>query len=117
MSKKRGTDMARTVEDFAEDLGRPLGTARNKAEGWLGQRNDVAKQLAQIRDAASQILGKLTGGGTKRAAAVRKSRPRRPGGSQNKVVKTKRRMSAAARTRISAAQKARRATVKPGRKN
>ena len=40
------------IEDFAEDLGRLLGTAQAKAQGWLGQRQNVAKQLEQIRDTA-----------------------------------------------------------------
>ena len=44
------TSASSKIEDFAEDLGRLLGTARAKAEGWLGQRQNVAKQLEQIGD-------------------------------------------------------------------
>ena len=49
------------IESFAEDLGRLLGTARAKAESWLGQRQNVAKQLEQIRDTAAGLLSQLTG--------------------------------------------------------
>ena len=49
------------MEEFAEDLGRLLGTARAKAEGWLGQRQNVAKQLEQIRDTATGLLNQLPG--------------------------------------------------------
>src|SRR5688500_19682048 len=48
-------------EGFAEDLGRLLGAARAKAEGWLGQRQNVARQLEQIRDTAAGLLNQLTG--------------------------------------------------------
>ena len=33
------------IGGFAEDLGRLLGQARNKAEGWLGQRQAIVKQM------------------------------------------------------------------------
>src|SRR5687767_12104947 len=49
------------IEGFAEDLGRLLGAARAKAEGWLGQRQNVARQLEQIRDTAAGLLNQLTG--------------------------------------------------------
>src|SRR5690349_16663232 len=49
------------IEAFADDLGRLLGTARAKAEGWLGQREAIAKHLADIRDTATGLLAQLTG--------------------------------------------------------
>ena len=42
--------------DFAEDLGKLLGTAEAKASSWLDQRKSIASQLAQIRDTASHYL-------------------------------------------------------------
>ena len=58
------------VEQFAEDLGRLLGTVQAKAEGWVGQRNEIAKRLADIRDTASQLLQQL---GDRGVAAVRRA--------------------------------------------
>src|SRR4051812_7621029 len=49
------------VEEFAEDLGRLLGTARAKAEGWMGQRQAIVKHLEGVRDTASQLLNQLRG--------------------------------------------------------
>jgi hypothetical protein len=37
------------------------GTARAKAEGWLGQRQSIAEQLTNIRDTAADLLQQLTG--------------------------------------------------------
>jgi hypothetical protein len=100
------------IEGFAEDLGRLLGTAQNKAEGWLGQRKQIAKSLEGIRDTATKLLGQL---GTEAGRAYRRGRrgyaskrgPGRP---------TRRRLSAKARAAISAAQKARWAKVRAEKK-
>jgi hypothetical protein len=97
-----------TVEDFAEDLGRLHGTARAKAEGWLGQRQNVTKQLEQIRDTASDLLGQLTGGrigGRKRSGRPRKKAmgPRATASGAS----PRRKLSAKAREAISRAQKKR----------
>jgi hypothetical protein len=103
--------------DFAEDLGRLLGTAQAKADGWLNQRTTIAEQLAQIRDTANQYLQQLTGGGAATTGgAVPGGRKGRPPGSTNKRApgrppgsgrKKKRTMSAEARQKIAAAQRAR----------
>ena len=105
------------IEEFAEDLGRLLGTARAKAEGWIGQRQTVAKHLEDIRDTATELLKKLGGSwgsstpdgdsdGTRRTG-----RPRNGAAAEQSDVVTggpkKRTMSAAARKAISDAQKAR----------
>ena len=42
------------TEEVAEDLSKLLGAARAKAQGWLGQRTQIAKTLEGIRDTASQ---------------------------------------------------------------
>jgi hypothetical protein len=111
------------IEEFAEDLGRLLGTARAKAEGWMGQRQSIAKQLAGIRDTASDLLQELTTSGARMAAAVRRGRRlgRPPGGknraSANGPGRPKRRkMSAKARKAISDAQKRRWAAQKAAEK-
>ena len=52
-------DRTSKIEDWAEDLGRLLGTAKARAEGWIGQRQNVAKQLEQIRDTATSLLTQL----------------------------------------------------------
>jgi hypothetical protein len=122
MAKRRGT-MAATehrIEDFAEDLGKMLGQARNKAEGWLGQRDAIVKNLTQLRDEATKLLAQL--GHDASTAAQRSVRilRGRPTASRalivNKLrempVRKRRKMSKAARAKISAAQKARWAKVK-----
>jgi ABC-type transporter Mla subunit MlaD len=60
--------------DFAETLGRLLGTAESKARGWMDQRKQIASQLAQVRDKADQLLRELTGGAAQMAVAVTRSR-------------------------------------------
>lgn len=108
------------IEDFAEELGTLLGNARAKAEGWLGQRTQIADTLESIRDTASKLLSEL-GHQAQRVArrgrpagtrSVTKRGPSRaePGGRK------RRKMSAKARAAISAAQKARWAKVKAGEK-
>jgi hypothetical protein len=47
--------------DFAEDLGRLLGTAERKANDWLAQRREVTKQLTELRDKATQLLERIGG--------------------------------------------------------
>src|SRR4051794_11518412 len=45
----KGPAPADVLGDFAEDLGKLLGTAQAKASSWLDQRKVIADQLAQIR--------------------------------------------------------------------
>jgi hypothetical protein len=118
-----GDSVEGAIGGFAEDLGRLLGQARNKADSWLGQRQAIVKQLTQLRDEASSLLNQL---GHQAAAAGRRGRrvadsfvagyqkrgPGRPKGSGKK----KGTMSAAARAAISRAQKARWAKQKAGKK-
>lgn len=114
------------IEGFAEDLGKMLGTARTKAEGWLGQRQTIVKNLTALRDEATKLLADL---GHEAAVAGRRgqravgnviSRVKRgrPAGSRNvaKGPRKKRKMSAAARKAISDAQKKRWAAQKAGDK-
>ena len=102
-------------EDFAEELGKLLGTAQAKAEGWLGQRKQISQALVGIRDTATRLLSDLGHG----AQAVIKRRGR-PVGSKNQPApqgkRKRRKMSAKARAAISAAQKARWAKLKAAEK-
>jgi hypothetical protein len=70
-----------TLVEMAEDLGKLLGTAQNRMEAWLGERQEIATKLVQIRDTANQYLRDLTAGGANIAAAIergRRSAPKRP---------------------------------------
>ena len=107
------------IEGFAEDLGNLLGTARAKAENWMGQRRTIVKNLTELRDTATKLLSDLghqaeriarrgRPAGSRNAAPVKRG-PGRPAGSGRKK---KRKMSAAARKAISDAQKRRWAAQK-----
>src|SRR5262245_59894050 len=112
------------LEDFAEELGRLLGTAEAKAKGWLSQREQIAKTLAGIRDTANSLLNQLGERATGVARVVQRGRRGRPPGlgkrgpgrpklSGKKPGRPKRwKMSAKARAAISAAQKKRWAKVR-----
>jgi hypothetical protein len=115
---KRGRPAKSTehrIEAFAEDLGRLLGAARAKADNWLGQRQAISKSLIDIRDTASKLLTQL--GHQAEAISRRRGRPRK---EEIKYApapvsrKKRRKMSPAARAKISAAQKKRWAKVKQG---
>jgi hypothetical protein len=112
------TSTEHKIKEFAEDLDGLLGTARAKAEGWLGQRQEIVKHLSEIRDTATKLLSDL---GHHSQEVVHPGRRGRPPGSRNNTAlvvnkirglaaaagRKKRTMSAEARARISAAQKAR----------
>jgi hypothetical protein len=104
MARKRRR--GKSIEGFAEDLGRILGTAQSKAEGWLGQRQTIARQLVQIRDTASGLLSQLTSSGARAGRAFRR------GAVTAALVVKKRKLSPAARKAISDAQKRRWAAVR-----
>jgi hypothetical protein len=59
MAKKKKRD---ALGDFAEDVGRLLGTTERKASEWLSQRTIVARKLAAVRDQAQALLSKLNAG-------------------------------------------------------
>ena len=101
---------AKAVVDFAEDLGRLLGTAQAKASNWLSQRKNVIDELTQLRDTANQLLRDLTGGESSLASGTRGRRGRRAAanGASGGAVSTatpgragRRKMSAAARKAVS----------------
>jgi hypothetical protein len=112
------------IEDFAEDLGKMLGHARNKAEGWLSQRDAIVKNLTQLRDEATKLLAQLghdAGSAAERGVRILRGRPpavralvvNKP---REAPIRKRRKMSKAARAKISAAQKARWAKQKAAAK-
>jgi len=103
-------DKAETrLEEFAEDLGRLLGQAQHKAASWLDQRNAIADHLIGVRDTASRLLAQLgvqeSGRSASGPASTLPAAQRT--GRRSAAGKKKRVMSAEARARISAAQRAR----------
>ena len=114
--------------DFAEDLGRILGDAQTKATAWLEQRQNIAKQLTEIRDTANKYLQQLGTEGAQLADRFQKGRRGRPAGSASRgpghpagsadapAPGVGRTMSAAARKRISDAQKERWAKLRAGKR-
>jgi hypothetical protein len=93
-------------DEFASDLGKLLGTAQTKAEGWLSQRAHIVKQLTAVRDTASKLLRDL---GHEAAHIARRGRPagKRGPGRPQREAKPRRKLSARARKAISDAQKKR----------
>jgi hypothetical protein len=95
------------LEDFAEDLGRILGQAQNKAASWLEQRKAIAAHLTSVRDTATSLLAQLGLAGAARGRRPQEPKAKRGPGRPAKRGPRKRTMSAEARAKISAAQKAR----------
>lgn len=104
------------IGGFAEDLGRLLGTAQAKAQGWIGQRHTIAKQLQQIRDTAAGLLSELTNTAAPRRRGGRRSTVEIAAASGGPAVRRKRKLSAKARKAISDAQKRRWAAVRAAKK-
>ncbi len=107
------------IVDFAEDLGRLLGTAQRKASEWMGQRKAVVQQLQEIRSTADELLRQLTDRAQSAVGISGRQRGRPVGSSSGQPArrgrppgKKKRTMSAEARERIAAAQRRRWAKVK-----
>jgi hypothetical protein len=46
---------------FAEQVGRIVGTVQTRAEGWL-DRKMLTDQIAHVRDSATHLLERLSGG-------------------------------------------------------
>ena len=66
--------LEKKLMDLAENLGRLVGTAEHKATTLLGGREEIARQLTQIRDTCNSYLQELTSGGAAFADAVRRGR-------------------------------------------
>ncbi len=99
------------IEAFAEDLGKLLGHAQNRAQDWLGQKKQIVAHLEGIRDTANGLLSQLghqaqkavTSGTRAYRSATKAAAP----GVANVVEKKTRALTAAARKAISDAQKRR----------
>jgi hypothetical protein len=90
------------LSDFAEDLGRLLGTAQSKARNWLDQRKAISQQLTRVRQTADSLLRQLAGGTADMDVAVggaRGTRRGRPPGSKNVKKRRGRRTFTAAQRR------------------
>ena len=64
--------MEQRVVAFAEQLGRIVGTVQARAEGWM-DRETLNKQIASVRDSASELLDQLKTTVTKAATATKAS--------------------------------------------
>lgn len=93
------------IEAFAEDLGRLLGTARARAESWLGQRKLVMEQLEQIRGTADGLLRQLRT--ATHDAAVTLARDAEPSSASQPARSRRRKLSAEGRAKIVEAQRRR----------
>ncbi len=99
------------IEAFAEDLGKILGQAQNKAEGWLAQRKEIVGYLEGVRATATNLLSQLghvsgnAAGTAKRA--YRKTANTQPEEVAGKVKRATRVLSDEAKAAIAAAQKKR----------
>ena len=70
----RNAGLEKKLLDLAENLGRLVGTAEHKATTLLGGREEIARQLTQIRDTCNSYLQELSSGGAAFADAVRRGR-------------------------------------------
>jgi hypothetical protein len=97
------------LEAFAEDLGDLLGQAQGKAESWLGQRKAIAEHLIGVRDTATKLLAQLGIADGPAPGRTSRTKGAEPGEVQPMPLtkKKRRKMSAQARARIAAAQRAR----------
>jgi hypothetical protein len=64
--------MEQRVIAFAEQLGRIYGTVQARAEGWM-DRDALNKQIAGVRDSASELLAQLSGGVTSLTTSATKA--------------------------------------------
>ena len=78
MAKRRSAEDDSKIIDFAEDLGRLLGTAERKANEWLSQREEITKRLTELQNKAGQLLTAL---GESPLPWAAKRKPGRPPGS------------------------------------
>jgi hypothetical protein len=109
------------IADFAEDIGRLLGSAKAKASTWLYQRENIAKQLVGMRDSIGELLSRMgheaamavPGRGRSKGSGKAAQRAGRDQASPSgRRPRKRRKMSAEARKRMSEAAKRRWAKVK-----
>jgi len=108
------TPPSHKLEEFAEDVGRLLGTTKAKADQWMSQRQNIVATLTKLRDEATRLLADM--GHEAQSMVTRKGDGSNPveGVFLPQPGQRRRRLSKAARAAISAAQKARWARTKAG---
>lgn len=120
MAKKRGRPRGPRA-GVPETVGAALGTVMAKVDAWMAQRQVLAKELQQVIGRAQGMLASL--GGAAALPLGRRGRPKQSLGPRHEMSMltagaapaTKRRvMSAEAREKIAAAQRARWAKQKAG---
>jgi hypothetical protein len=97
-----------SLESFAEDLSRLLGTAEAKTTAWLDQRKAMLKQLIAVRDKAEALIRILTVQDLSRGQSAEQrstDRPVKPSPRGKRTSSSA--ISPEGRARISAAQKRR----------
>jgi hypothetical protein len=60
--RESGGAVEGVVGQFAEDLGKLVGEAQSKAEGWLSQRQTIVKNLTDLRDTVNGLLSRMADG-------------------------------------------------------
>jgi ABC-type transporter Mla subunit MlaD len=88
------------LDNFAAQLGNLLGTAEKRARTWIGQRQQIAKSLANIRDTANSLLSELGHDAQRAVKRGRKALTTSPGRRRRSG------MSAAQRAEVSRRMKA-----------
>jgi len=75
--RTKGSHDGQRLGEFAEDLGRFLGTTQARAKSWMKQREAIAEQLVTVRDTASRLLNELSDTATGAASRRRKKGARK----------------------------------------
>jgi hypothetical protein len=106
MAKRRGRSPGsgkRAVTGTAENIGSALGTVMAKVDAWMAQRAEIARELREVADKIMAGENPFGQGVTTPSMLAQEVVKREGPGAFAR----KRTMSAAARKRISEAQKAR----------
>jgi len=82
------------VVEFAEYMGRMVGTVQAKAEGWL-DRDALNEQLTRIRDGASALLTHVAGESNAPSKADRAGQAKSAGSGRTKMAASERKMATA----------------------
>lgn len=139
MAKSKGARRTGSrLEGFAVDLGTVLGATAAKADRWISQRQEIVRQLTEVRDTATKLLADLghsaqavavslrrAGAKRRKSALFAATRPiiravptivRRATSAAAVPGRKRRKLSAKGRKAISDAQKARWAKLKATKK-
>jgi hypothetical protein len=98
------------------DLAQTLRAAREKAEGWLSQKQHIARHLESIRDTAGSLLEQMGHGAPAGRSAGSNVRQVTIVTGQSNNLRKPSTISAEGRARIAEAQRKRWAALKAGQK-